>query len=201
MISWLWHTISAAEPPAVLVAAAIALVGVLFSALVSAVVARRGTYIATVTAERSKWIDSLRSNISEALGTASYLHGLIVEEGVEAVDEEDNELLRRTAVLLATIRLQLNPLGEIDANIILLLRAMPARVRRDDDTYDNFEMLLIRHSQWLLKEEWEKVKYESRGLSRFLIEPLKRYRRLRKYRFFCRNDGALPTWVTNLTSL
>jgi len=201
MMSWLWHTISAAEPSAVLVAAAIALMGVLFSALVSALVARRGTYIATVTAERSKWIDSLRRNISEALGTASYLHGLILEEGVEGINEGDNELLRKTAVLLATIRLQLNPLGEIDANIILLLRAMPTWVRRDDDTYDGFETLLIRHSQWLLKEEWEKVKYESRGISRFLTEPFKRYRRLRGYRDFCRSDGALPTWVVNLPTV
>lgn len=200
MIAGFWKTISAAEPSAVLIAAIIALVGVLFSALVSALVARRGTYITTVTAERSKWIDSLRRNISEALGTASYLHGLIIEEGVEAVEEEDNELLRKTAVLLATIRLQLNPLGEIDANIILLLRAMPAWVRRDDDTYDNFETLLIRHSQWLLKEEWEKVKYESRGISRLLTEPFKSCRRLRSYRRFCQNEGALPAWVRDVGS-
>ena len=190
-----WKAIFAAEPLAVLVAAAIALVGVLFSALVSALVARRGTYIATVTAERSKWIDNLRRNISQALGTASYLHSMIVEEGIEAIEEEDNELLRNTAVLLATVRLQLNPLGEIDANIILLLRAMPAWVRNDDDAYDNFETLLIRHSQWLLKEEWEKVKYESRGMSRFLTEPFKRYKRLRAYRQFCQNEGALPAWI------
>lgn len=94
--------------------------------------------------------------------------------------------------LISLIRLQLNPFGPIERQVAAILEKMPtladekdgAKLRKADD-------LLIAHSRWLLKAEWEKVKYEARGP---LIRPFLSVKQkwfLRRYRQFCAGEGCL----------
>jgi hypothetical protein len=144
-----------------IVVACIALIGVIVTAVISLLVARRATYLNAVTAERSKWIDKLRSNISELVAQAYTLDVLLYwgdkYEGSKDYDVAVNGLLHT----MTLVRLQLNPGGDIDANILSLLNAIRQNVGEQD--YGNLERLFVRHIQWLLKEEWEKVKFEARG--------------------------------------
>jgi hypothetical protein len=145
--------------------AAIALIGVFLSAFVSAfvanVVSKRSAYITAVTAERSKWIDKLRSNIAELLGVCGAIH-------LSSSDKTSDKALEKRQNadrLIALITLQLNPNDKsgIDQNLIKLLPELVKSSEKDDNSYRVFEQRFVRHAQFLLKEEWEKVKTEAKG--------------------------------------
>lgn len=187
----IWNSLTGTGQ-ATVVAAAIALLGVLLSALVSALVSRRSSYIVSVTGERSKWIDKLRGNIAELLGALGQMHVKHTASKDYRNSSAHFEDIRKVDTLIATITLQLNPRGAIDKNMIRLLERIP----RDADTSNSstqfraIERALILHAQFLLKEEWEKVKYESRLA---LTRPLAwwcRCRRASEYRDFCRTSDS-----------
>jgi hypothetical protein len=179
------------------ISAVIAVSGVLFSVLVSALISRRTNYLNAVTVERSKWIDKLRNNISECVGALGYLHFQTVLDSDFCISPERNELVKKTEVMIAVIKLQLNPNAQIDRNIIALLGALPFLAEKsDDDKYRDAEQLLIRHSQFLLKEEWEKVKYEARGPTKHLWTWPKSIRRSCQYRKFSRGEGSIAQFAT-----
>ena len=145
--------------------AAIALIGVFlssfFSAFVANVVSKRSAYITAVTAERSIWIDKLRSNIAELLGVCGAIH-------LSSSDKTSDKALEKRQNadrLIALITLQLNPNDEsgIDQRLIELFPELVKSSEKDDDSYRVFEQRFVRHAQFLLKEEWEKVKTEAKG--------------------------------------
>lgn len=175
-----------------LIVGLITLSGVILSAFISAFVSRRSLYINSVTVERSKWIEKLRNNIAECLGLLGYLHFKMgVSQGEFVASTEYDELIQKVETLLNVITLQLNPDGKIDRNILVLLRAITRLAENPQSNYRGAESLLIRHSQWLLKEEWEKVKYESRGLIRRLVGWPKRRWRACRYTCFSRGAGSV----------
>lgn len=49
------------------------LLGIVLTAAVTFYVARRATYLTTVTVERSKWIDKLRTNVAQLIAQAHAL--------------------------------------------------------------------------------------------------------------------------------
>ena len=174
--------------------AIIALLGVVISASLSRSIASRSTYINSVTVERSKWIDKLRSNLSDFLGAAAYLyHKVSVDPDPQKkyrLSDEHDGLVRQLETLDALIRLQLNPSGRVDRNIITLLEDIPTLADTTDQRFRTAHNLLIRHSQWLLKDEWEKVKFESReSISGYFS----RWYRLWKYLRFCKAEGSIDT--------
>ncbi len=138
-------------------AAIFALGGVILSALVSLIISRSSLFIMAVTAERSKWIDKLRENIAELLGTCSAIH-LTKEQNTPEVIAKKEKADR----LIALITMQLNPDNEIDANMIALLRELPVSAEKNGN-YRKLEAKFIHHAQFLLKKEWEKVKTEAMG--------------------------------------
>lgn len=93
-----------------LIVGIIALSGVILSAFISASVSRRSNYINSVTAERSKWIEKLRHNLSECVGALGYLHykTTVADEEFDITDEH-HELVKNNEVLITVIQLQLNP--------------------------------------------------------------------------------------------
>ena len=122
--------------------------------------ARRTTFINTVTAERVKWIENLRTNISEFCGL-TYTWCASNIEGTE----EKNEILKKIDVLRHHIRLQLNPdpSATLDREIEKLIAEVPYLTHQTQQ--DELKIAinnLIETSQTLLKEEWEKVKLESK---------------------------------------
>jgi hypothetical protein len=179
-----------------LIVACIALAGVIMTGIVSLLVARRSTYLNAVTAERSKWIDKLRNNIAEMLAVAHELDAKLYRDrdGEFQSSHDYDKLTREAAEKIALLRLQLNPEGSIDRNILSLLAALRARV--GDQDYSNFERVFVRHVQSLLKEEWEKVKCEAHGWFGRLWALYQRHRRKVAYEKFCKTEeGEISRWI------
>ena len=103
----------------------------------------------------------------------------------------NDELRQKVETLVATIRLQLNPEGNIDKNIIGILQHIVFLADRGKPAVFSAQGLLTRHSQWLLKEEWETVKSEAAGWWRRGGIAVKRRQRERAYRVFCEGEGSL----------
>jgi hypothetical protein len=120
---------------------------------------RRTSFINTVTAERVKWIEKLRDNLSTYCGLlftwqASNLAGgkpesLDFEKGVDR--------------LRYLIRLQLNPAGAHDKAIEDLIARIPYLTDKTkiNELHAALNELVVV-SQQLLKEEWDKVKEEAK---------------------------------------
>ena len=173
--------------------AIIAVTGVLFSALISFMSARRATYINSVTAERSKWIESLRKNIADLNSKSRIFNYNITSEPTYRNSDEYRKNIEEIYALMTLLRLQLNPDGIIDAKVLKLIRGLPIRAERlEARNLLVYEDLLIRHSQWLLKMEWEKVKYEASGLFRKCYSLIKGALYRRRYQRFCSGDGKIP---------
>jgi hypothetical protein len=168
-----------------------AVVAAIVAAAVSYLIAAKSNYVNSVTVERSKWIERLRFNIATFSGIARSLSYKFSADVIKANSSEHVTAIRDMNVLIATIKLQLNPGGTVDKHIISLLDKMPAlsetinsasALRRADD-------LLIAHSQWLLKDEWEKVKREARMFSWVFSSSTERLRSIR-YTEFCRTHDV-----------
>lgn len=189
---------SVAEPISV---AVIALAGVLVSAMISALIAfvtsRKTLYVNAVTVERSKWIEKLRGNLASYSAVA---HGVFYqaqnEEWTEATarSPEYFALLRELQNLRSVLKLQLNPKGEIDQNIIILVDRIYelSRAWTFGSQLAEAERLLVLHAQFLLKAEWEKVKSEARGSLRRIGAKLSEYKSACEYRRFASDEGAIP---------
>jgi hypothetical protein len=66
--------------------------------------------------------------------------------------------------LAKTIELQLNPNGLIDKNIVSIINILYKSTNPQSKVdITATTQLLVAHSKWLLKEEWERVKYEAQG--------------------------------------
>jgi hypothetical protein len=93
----------------VIIASVIAFVGVICSAIISFAVARRANYLTSVTAERSKWLDKLRTNIAELAALCVFEHykRRTGDRMAYVHSSEYDEILQRIETLEATIRLQL----------------------------------------------------------------------------------------------
>jgi hypothetical protein len=104
--------------------AVIAVSGAIISAFVSAFISRRTNYLNVVTAERSKWIEKLRGNLAEYSAVA---HAVFYKAKNEDWSEggktspEYYALLRELQDLRSLLKLQLNPKGEVDQNVLVLI--------------------------------------------------------------------------------
>lgn len=135
------------------------LIGVFVSVMVSYSISKRSVYISSVTAERSKWIDKLRGNISDLLGVLSTINMAMPDIGSDEAKKNRSEADR----IISLISMQLNPMDEsgIDKNLMHHLRLITKSAEKSPDIFRLEERKFIRHCQFLLKEEWEKVKYEA----------------------------------------
>ncbi len=188
----IWNSLKDASQ-ATIIAATIAVIGVLLSAIISALVSRRSSYISSVTTERSKWINSIRENISNLLGVLSNIRIRNISEESFRTTQDYSSYIRKADTLISMIKLQLNPREKIDRNIIHILDHLPSQADTDKINYSEyrrFENALILHSQFMLKEEWEKVKYESRL---YITRPFLWFGKLHRsceYKKFCKTDDA-----------
>jgi hypothetical protein len=121
---------------------------------------RRTGFINTVTSERVKWIENLRQNISKFCGlTYNWCYSQLEEK------PEEGEILREIDQLRHQIRLQLNPDPEskLERKIEALIMRIPelTHIAYRNELRNSLNDL-ITTSQLLLKDEWEKVKAESK---------------------------------------
>ena len=118
---------------------------------------RRTAFINTVTAERVKWLGTLRQNISMFCGlTHTWRFSKL--EGTP----DENKTLLEIDRLRYLIRLQLNPDGIHDKAIEALVARVPelTHASQENELKTVLNELVVV-SQKLLKDEWEKVKKES----------------------------------------
>jgi hypothetical protein len=119
---------------------------------------RRTSFINTVTAQRVIWIEQLRQDLSAFSGlTHTWCFSKL--EG----KPEEVEVLKEIDRLRHVIRLRLNPDGTHDRKIEALIQRIPelTHITRREDLKQALEELTVT-MQKLLKEEWDKVKEESK---------------------------------------
>lgn len=119
---------------------------------------RRTTYINSVTAERVKWINALRDNVSKFTGLTYNWVISDIEEG----SKESNEILKDIDQLRILIQLQLNPKEELSKKIIAHIDGISLCTHSSQkDKLKKQLQYMVTDVQELLKEEWDKVKDES----------------------------------------
>ena len=144
----------------------IALLGVLITLVLGIInrvtisrITKQTKYIDTITIERIKWLEKLRNDISRFSGLTSFW-----VKSLRCLDDtQSHEVLKELDVLRVMIKLRLNPTGEFDKQIMQALDRIPLLTGKNDLTEMDGELeKLTRLSQGLLKEEWQRVKKESR---------------------------------------
>lgn len=118
---------------------------------------RRTNFINTVTAQRVKWLEQIRQDISTYCGlTYTWCYSDLVGK------PQEYEVLKEIDRLRHVIRLRLNPTGTRDKKIEQLIAEIPqyTDISQRDKLTKALEELTVT-SQLLLKEEWEKVKSEA----------------------------------------
>jgi hypothetical protein len=130
----------------------------IWNAIVNHSVSNRTIFINTVTSQRIKWIEQLRQDIGAFCSlTYHWVHTNIENKHEEGI------LLKEVDRLRHVIRLRLNPEGEHDKAIAELVEEIP-RLAAPEKHARLVEALnqMTRTTQLLLKDEWEKVKRESK---------------------------------------
>jgi len=148
------------EPKDYVLAAGVVVTLVLgiWNAVVNHRASQRTTFINTVTSQRIKWIEQLRQDISSFSGLT--YHWCFTD--VEGKPHE-SEMLKEIDRLRHVIRLRLNPAGEHDKTIERLISEIPKLT--DPSNQPRLVAALEEltcTTQLLLKQEWEKVKSESK---------------------------------------
>lgn len=119
---------------------------------------RKASFVNTVTSQRVKWIEQIRQDIAAFSG----LTHTWCQSGLEGTAEEVT-VLKELDRLRHLIRLRLNPDGTLDRQITALIKRIP-ELTHESQRPALLSALeeLTTTSQALLKEEWEKVKAESK---------------------------------------
>lgn len=149
-----------------LVASIVTFLGVIVSLIIGIynnITIRKNTkennFILNVTVERNKWLERIRQDISNYCGLTKFFTRTIKD----TFSDEGKNVLKEIDKLNYMIKLRLNPNGKIDKKILDLLEEIPALTNKTNlCEIDGAINKLIGLSQELLKEEWEKVKKESR---------------------------------------
>lgn len=191
------------------VLALLPLSGVIGGFVAQSLIASRAVYIGSITAERSKWIDKLRANLSGYYSlSSSVVHRrnkmtTITDDEIKRVlTKERYGDLQKLEKLASLLRLQLNPDGQIDGNVIAIIEELQAHQDDDDRDMSANRDLLLSHSQWLLKLEWEKVKWEASGMFHRLLNRRFEAVRLKKYALWVGSTPATERvgWPARLRS-
>jgi hypothetical protein len=142
----------------------ITLVGIVVTFIISAISlgigirnSRKTTFINSVTASRTKWIDTVRSSVSEYCGLVR--HYILSRD---LTDEKEQELSEKLDKLKYLIKLQLNPIDPFDKKIISKINYISTFCFETEDELEIEINELIEMTQDYLKLEWEGVKEESR---------------------------------------
>lgn len=152
------------------IAALIGLVGVFLGIIISYIVSRwtkkynyTQLYAETVSQSRNKWLNDMREYVSQLLSNKRRLfYGNVIDDNVIEVcnryDECKFQILMRLN-LKEEYHRQLNAL-------ILALDDIVGIEQNGNATEEDFkpiELGIIKVSQFIFKEEWEKVKKEAKG--------------------------------------
>lgn len=171
--------------------ALITIVTVTITARTTSKVVSRSVYINSVTAERSKWIDALRKSIADYSGAAERVISRRKDPQYEASTEWATDV-QSIRTHLSNLKLRLNPREATAQNLIDAARKVyqAARIHRWSDV-DLASEILVRHGQWVLKFEWNRVKLEAAsGNEKKRLEQEEAVLE-KEYQEFLKHDGSL----------
>lgn len=172
--------------------ALIGLFGALGGALATIFTAGRTVYVNSVTVERSKWIEKLRNNLAQYQSLIDQIHWIKIHNGDQSPDGDMAKKIHDARHLAGLIKLQLNPDGAVDKSIISLMASAYLLSPSDKtEMLHKSQSLLVSHSQWLLKDEWEVVKYEALPMLSRYAAKRKRVKRAVKYAAYVSGEGAV----------
>jgi hypothetical protein len=119
---------------------------------------RKASFINTVTAQRVLWLEQMRQDVAKFVGL---IHTWAMS-GLEGTPEE-LEILKEIDRLRHVIRLRLNPDDTPDRKIAALVKRIPELTHESkrEELLTVLESLTVA-TQEMLKDEWEKVKAESK---------------------------------------
>lgn len=203
-----WNFVGGGGGAALIIGAFLSLVAAAAGIITTYAVSRRSVYINSITVERSKWIEKMRQAIaaySAALGRRIYrVRRFREEHGPKKSlrsSAEASAALEELNAAVSVIQLQLNPNGMIDRNILKLLDVIVVNDRVEFSLLQRADKLLISHSQWLLKKEWEKVKYEAGGIIYRRIHKKERSTRRAAYEQWAEGEGAIGPVVEEFRAI
>lgn len=142
-----------------ILSAATALIAVVLGPLVSLWAARRQSRVTVLSANRQAWINTLRDLIAECMAISGFIH---IADWSDRKQSEFDEKMERFALVVAKIRLMLNPneqdhkrLSEILGQLMNTLRSL-----KEKDPVKGAQLMkdFVPLSQTILKREWERVK-------------------------------------------
>lgn len=153
-----------------LVSACTALVASILGPAVTLAVAKRQFSASVLSANRQKWIESLRDLLAELISLftlaavlrATWKAGWAKGMGPVAADAAIRDKLERLVLVTAKIRLMINPNEPDHQELYRAIETALERFKSDDElseaeTHADVE-LITRLAQAILKREWQRVK-------------------------------------------
>lgn len=129
----------------------------------------RTSRAAVVSANRQRWIDAVRDDVSDFIATRSHLAlvakaGSFEQAGQDAIMREERELRAKLLRLRSRIELRIN---RTEPEHLNLLKALDRYDREFSDESDND---LRVQAGAIFKSEWERLKKEAAGTNPFVKE-------------------------------
>jgi hypothetical protein len=159
-----------------LIAAIVAAIGATIAATISLFSNSRSKYIDTITATRIEWVTGLRNDFSSLISAftkrlTADVHGLN-DAAKYALEENISDLMM-------LINLKLNRRSSLDREISKLMGIVLQKVHEGAEQADYVGPAahLTMVVEELLKEEWEKAKYEASGPLRRVFIQFSKFRR------------------------
>jgi hypothetical protein len=142
-----------------ILSAATALIAVVMGPLVSLWAARRQSRVTVLSANRQAWINTLRDLIAECMAISGFIH---IADWSDRKQSEFDEKMERFALLVAKIRLMLNPNEQDHKRLSEMLGQLMNSMRslNEKDPVKGAQLMkdFLSLSQTILKREWERVK-------------------------------------------
>jgi hypothetical protein len=142
-----------------ILSAATALIAVVMGPLVSLWAARRQSRVTVLSANRQAWINTLRDLIAECVAISGFIH---IADWSDRKQSEFDEKMERFALVVAKIRLMLNPNEQDHKRLSEMLGQLMNSMRslNEKDPVKGAQLMkdFLPLSQTILKREWERVK-------------------------------------------
>lgn len=142
-----------------ILSAATALFAVVLGPLVSIWAARRQSRVSVLSANRQAWINTLRDLIAECMAISGFIH---IADWSDRKQSEFDEKMERFALVVAKIRLMLNPSEQDHKRLSEMLGQLMNSMRsiKEKDPVKGAQLMkdFVPLSQTILKREWERVK-------------------------------------------
>jgi len=139
-----------------LIVSGVALVGTVCSAALSPNGISRTNYLNAVTANRVDWIAEVRNDFSKLM--------LETVRNVQTIGPNKYASIDEITYLTMNLNLKLNPNSKIDARLMKLLASQLIAFKSGDSVLlSDIHTAIQTNLMTLLKNEWDKVKYEASG--------------------------------------